>query len=169
MGTYLHSGNSRRLRSAGAMQSNLYVWGHFIPLWILKGPLWKVRHREISSVWKESLVFHSLNKKKKLKSALNYQVCGNSFGQEWFRAESGAERTTAESFSRQGVITKPRYKHFITLCHFFSSVCLTHSLSLSHLLQHMLSVHFQNTPRTRKESAQLNLSVFFLHLLPRWS
>lgn len=63
VGTYLHSGNSRRLRSAGAMQSNLYVWGRFIPLWILKGPLWKVRHEEISSVWKESLVFHSLNKK----------------------------------------------------------------------------------------------------------
>lgn len=75
------------------LQSNLYVWGRFIPLWILKGPLWKVRHGEISSVWKESLVFHSLSKKeKKVEISLKLPSVWKLIWPGTFRALKGQER-----------------------------------------------------------------------------
>ncbi len=51
------------------------------------------------------------------------RLAGNGFGQS--RALKGREWKV---FLDEVVISKPRHKHFITLCCFFSSVWLTHSL-----------------------------------------
>lgn len=139
------------------------MWGRFIPLWILKGPLWKVRYGEISSVWKESLVFHSLNKTKQKNVEISLKL-PSVWKLIWPGMVSGRvgrwKDNSGKFFSaRRNYQTKTQTFHhavpFLLLC---LSVWLTFFLSLIYTNTCFLSISRTHPEPERKVHSLICLS-----------